>query len=81
MGEGIDSTLPALAWRGTRSVRRTRVYAALAVTAAPWGCGGSGDGGESTKINGSIHVPAGKQAGPVATVNGSIYISAASPPD
>jgi hypothetical protein len=48
--------------------------AALAVLAALSGCGGSYDGDESTKVNGSIHVPVGKQAGAVTTVNGSITI-------
>src|SRR6202790_5261983 len=37
-------------------------------------CGASQDGDESTKVNGSIHVPAGKQPGAVATVNGSIHV-------
>jgi DUF4097 and DUF4098 domain-containing protein YvlB len=37
-------------------------------------CGASNDGDESTKINGSIHVPAGKPPGAVATVNGSIHV-------
>jgi hypothetical protein len=47
----------------------------LAVVAALSGCSESSDtGDESTKINGSIHVSAGKPAGAVATVNGSIQI-------
>jgi len=37
-------------------------------------CGESKDGDESTKVNGSIHVPAGRQPGAVATVNGSIHV-------
>jgi DUF4097 and DUF4098 domain-containing protein YvlB len=45
---------------------------ALTVMLALAGCGQYGD--ESTKINGSIHVPAGKQPGAVATVNGSIEV-------
>ncbi len=45
---------------------------ALAATIALAGCGYNGD--ESTKINGPIHVPAGKPAGAVATVNGSIQV-------
>jgi DUF4097 and DUF4098 domain-containing protein YvlB len=46
--------------------------AVFAVMAALAGCGEYGD--DSTKINGSIHVPAGKQPGAVATVNGSIDV-------
>jgi DUF4097 and DUF4098 domain-containing protein YvlB len=42
----------------------------LALTA----CDISSDGNESNKVNGSIHVPAGKTPGPVATVNGSIQV-------
>lgn len=64
-------------------VRRHKIHAAqraggvgfftvLAVMIALAGCGYNGD--ESTKINGPIHVPAGKPAGAVATVNGSIQI-------
>jgi hypothetical protein len=44
--------------------------AAMAVLA---GCDLS-DNGESNKINGSVHVPAGKPPGSAATVNGSIHI-------
>src|SRR5580704_7809760 len=44
----------------------------FAVMAALAGCGEYGD--DSTKINGSIHVPAGRQPGAVATVNGSIDV-------
>jgi hypothetical protein len=47
---------------------------ALALVFALAGCSGSDDGDSSTKINGSIHVPAGKEAGAVTTVNGSIHI-------
>jgi hypothetical protein len=50
------------------------LVAALAVLAALSGCGASYDGDASTKVNGSIHVPVGKQPGPVTTVNGSIAI-------
>jgi hypothetical protein len=87
MSEGIDSVRPKFAGRETPSCdchrsfsaspgapRRTRLYAALAVMAALSACGQADDGDESTKINGSIHVPAGRQAGAVATVNGSITI-------
>jgi hypothetical protein len=48
--------------------------AALAVLAALAGCGESDFGDESNKINGSIHVPAGKPPGAVATVNGAIQV-------
>ncbi len=48
--------------------------AALAAMAALTGCGESFNGDGSTKINGPIHVPAGKQPGAVATVNGSIQV-------
>jgi len=37
-------------------------------------CGASKSDDESTKVNGSIHVPAGRQPGAVATVNGSIHV-------
>ena len=49
-------------------------FAALAVMLALSACGAPNDGDESTKINGSIHVPAGKPPGAAATVNGSIHI-------
>jgi DUF4097 and DUF4098 domain-containing protein YvlB len=74
MSEGMDSKHnPTL---GGRNARRARVRVflstlALLVLAA---CSESSDGDASTKINGSIHVPVGKQAGAVATVNGSIHI-------
>jgi hypothetical protein len=61
----------------TQSTRRggNLVFlAAIAMLAALSGCGGSYDGDESHKINGSIDVPAGKPPGAVATVNGSIHI-------
>src|SRR4029077_7670073 len=47
---------------------------ALAVMLTLSACGASQDGDDSTKVNGSIHVPAGRQPGAVATVNGSIHI-------
>jgi DUF4097 and DUF4098 domain-containing protein YvlB len=78
MREGIESTpKPILGARKTRPQRpaATCVFVtALAVLAALSGCGESNDGDESTKVNGSIHVPAGKQPGAVATVNGSIHV-------
>jgi autotransporter-associated beta strand protein len=50
------------------------LIAMLAVLATMSACGGSYDGNESTKVNGSIHVPVGKPPGPVTTVNGSITV-------
>ena len=47
---------------------------AVALLAALAGCSGADDGDGSNKINGSIHVTAGKPSGSVATVNGSIHV-------
>jgi DUF4097 and DUF4098 domain-containing protein YvlB len=47
---------------------------ALAMVLTLSACGASKDGDESTKVNGSIQVPAGRQPGAVATVNGSIHV-------
>jgi hypothetical protein len=47
---------------------------ALAMVVALSACSDSDNGDESTKVNGSIHVSAGKPPGAVATVNGSIHI-------
>ena len=78
MSEGFDSTQrPLFGSRYARPVRRVGIHgftASLTVMLALSACGGSSDGDESTKINGSIHVPAGKPPGAVATVNGSIHI-------
>ena len=78
MSEGFDSTpCPMFGRRDARLVRRVGVYgfiAALAAMLVLSACGESHDGDESSKINGSIHVPAGKQPGAVATVNGSIHV-------
>jgi hypothetical protein len=78
MSEGIDSSHPpTIGSRPTGLVRQVGVHVfctALAVLVALSGCGESGNGDESTKINGSIHVPVGKPPGAVATVNGSIHI-------
>jgi hypothetical protein len=80
MSEGIDSkhklTLPGCS---TDPARRggggtPGFLAAIAMIAALSACGGSFDGDESNKINGSIDVPAGKPPGAVATVNGSIHV-------
>jgi hypothetical protein len=46
--------------------------ALLAVVAAVAGCGENGD--ESNKVNGSVHIVAGKAAGVAETVNGGIKI-------
>jgi hypothetical protein len=78
MSEGFDSIqCPSFGGRDVRPVPRVGGHgfiAALAVILALSACGGSNDGDESTKINGSIHVPAGKPPGAVATVNGSIHV-------
>jgi hypothetical protein len=83
MSEGIDSnhnpiyTSGIYTSGGTHPARRAGIYgffAALALMASVSGCGESGNGDESTKVNGSIDVPAGKAPGAVATVNGSIHV-------
>jgi len=69
MSEGID--------RASRPLRRIALpgmMAALAAFVALSGCDAADNGNDSTKINGSVHVPAGKQPGAVATVNGSIQV-------
>ena len=69
MSEGIE--------RASRALRRIVVpgmMAALAAFFALSGCDVADNGNDSTKINGSVHVPAGKQPGAVATVNGTIHI-------
>jgi hypothetical protein len=78
MDEGIDSKRGPMAnHRGSLPARRAGapgLLAAMTMMAALSACGGSYDGDESHKINGSIDVPAGKPPGAVATVNGSIHI-------
>ena len=78
MSEGFDSTqCPMFGSLGTRPIPRVGVHGLIAALALMLGlsaCGGSNDGDESTKINGSIHVPAGRPPAAVATVNGSIHI-------
>jgi len=77
MSEGIDSKHIPIFESHTRPVRRAGVHGfitAMAVMVALSGCGESNNGDESTKVNGSIHVPVGKQPGAVATVNGSIHV-------
>jgi DUF4097 and DUF4098 domain-containing protein YvlB len=51
-----------------------RIFAAIAVILASSGCDISVDGDGSTKINGSVHIPAGKAAEEARTVNGSIHV-------
>jgi DUF4097 and DUF4098 domain-containing protein YvlB len=51
-----------------------RIIAAIAVILALSGCDISVDGDGSTKINGSVHIPAGKAAEEARTVNGSIHV-------
>jgi len=67
MNEALDSKLERLT--GLR-----RYQCALALLLVLSGCDYSSDGNESTKINGSIHVPAGKPPGPVETINGAVHI-------
>jgi hypothetical protein len=59
---------------GRRTIRLAGLGVFLGLLAGLSACSDSNDGDASTKVNGSIHVPAGKQAGAVATVNGSIHI-------
>jgi len=51
-----------------------KVLAAFAVILALSGCDGSFDSDDSNKVNGSVHVPAGKPAADARTVNGSIHV-------
>ena len=51
-----------------------RIIAAAAVFLALSGCDISVDGDGSTKVNGSVHIPAGKAAEEARTVNGSIHV-------
>jgi hypothetical protein len=78
MSEAFEPTQrPLFGRRDARPLPHAGVYgviASLALMLALSGCGGSSDGDESTKINGSIHVPAGKPPGAVSTVNGSIHV-------
>jgi DUF4097 and DUF4098 domain-containing protein YvlB len=75
MNQETDSTRSPMVHRSevrARTAFRLGFLSALAVMIALAGCGYNGD--ESTKINGPIHVPAGRQPGAVATVNGSIQV-------
>ena len=75
MKQETDSTRSPMVHRcevRAQTAFRLGFLSALAVMTALAGCGYNGD--ESAKINGPIHVPAGRQPGPVATVNGSIQV-------
>ena len=74
MSNGIDSEKITIRRHAAGAVRRIGFFAAFAVVIALMGCGGSDDGDASTKVNGSIHVSAGKPPEAVSTVNGSIHI-------
>ena len=51
-----------------------RILAAIAAFLAVSGCDISVDGDGSTKVNGSVHIAAGKTAEDARTVNGSIHV-------
>src|SRR5580693_8684096 len=78
MNAGMDSDrVHILGSRDNCHARSAGVFgllSMLALLAVLSGCGESDFGDESNKINGSIHVPAGKPPGAVATVNGAIQI-------
>jgi DUF4097 and DUF4098 domain-containing protein YvlB len=57
-----------------RTAHGYRVIAAIAVMFAISACDISVDGDGTTKVNGSVHIPAGKAAEDARTVNGSIHI-------
>jgi hypothetical protein len=57
-----------------RTANGYRIVTAIAVILALSGCDISVDGDGSTKINGSVHIPAGKAAEDARTVNGAIHI-------
>lgn len=63
-----------LATRDARRVSYCVAIQTLALLFALTACSGSDDSDASTKVNGSIHVPAGKEAGAVSTVNGAIHV-------
>jgi cytoskeletal protein CcmA (bactofilin family) len=65
------SDLPAPAARTKHGYRLIAVWAAILVLS---GCDGSFDGNDSNKINGTIHVLAGKAPSDVSTVNGAIRV-------
>jgi DUF4097 and DUF4098 domain-containing protein YvlB len=57
-----------------RTANGYRTIASIAVIFALSGCDMPVDGDGSTKINGSVHIPAGKAADDARTVNGSIRV-------
>jgi hypothetical protein len=57
-----------------RTASGYRIIAATAAILALSACDISVDGDGSTKVNGSVHVPAGKAADEARTVNGSVHI-------
>jgi len=57
-----------------RTASGYRVITAIAVILALSGCDLAVDGDGSSKVNGSVHIPAGKAADAATTVNGSIHI-------
>lgn len=57
-----------------RTANGYRIIAAIAVILALPGCDIQVDGDGSTKVNGSVHIPAGKAADDARTVNGSIHV-------
>ncbi len=65
-------------WNRTMAGARVRALRcaalALAAISATSACSGSMDGDETHKINGSVHVAAGRPAGSAEAVNGSIHI-------
>jgi hypothetical protein len=56
----------------TGTSRMPAALAALVAAMTLCSCGESSD--SSSRVNGSVHVPAGRAAGPADTVNGSIHI-------
>jgi hypothetical protein len=68
MSEGINSQRPA------RMLGAYHLLAAFSVIFTLSACGASFDGDDSNRINGTVHIPAGKQAGSARTVNGSIHV-------
>jgi hypothetical protein len=57
-----------------RTAHGYRIIASMAAILALSACDISVDGDGATKVNGSVHIPAGKAAEDARTVNGSIHI-------
>jgi hypothetical protein len=78
MSLGIDSMNSSAVRRREARVHRVGSFGlvtALILLVALPGCSESDDNGEgTTKVNGSVHVTAGKPAVAVSTVNGSIHV-------